>query len=156
MFYKKLKTILKHITPPYNISLRKDRSKEEYWSWFASALFLLITVDLITTFGAAARFGTDGEYNQFMAFLIESSTGTIIAAHLLIIILASSFFYALLEILDSNDQVLSDTPSPNIPYPNTLLLDSFIAVLYSYGLFIFANNLYIIFNSQSLFEIIPI
>lgn len=154
MFYKTFKNILNHITPPYNLSLRKDRSKEEYWSWFASALFLLITVDLITTFGAAARFGTDAEYNQLMAFLLESSVEIIILAHIIVVILAASFFYALLEILDSNKQLLSKNESETIPYPNTLLLDTFIAVLYSYGLFIFANNLSIIFNGKTIFIIL--
>ncbi len=39
---------------------------EEYWDWVAVALFLLVTVDMLTTMFAAAALGPVAEANPLM------------------------------------------------------------------------------------------
>jgi hypothetical protein len=55
---------------------------EEYWDWIAVALFLLLTVDLLTTLAAARLVGADAESNPLMRWLLGRGVVIVIGAHL--------------------------------------------------------------------------
>ena len=69
----------------------------EYWSWLAVALFLLVSVDLLTSLGAAASVGIDVESNPVMAWLLTRSPAALVAVHVAAVVVAAAFFHALIE-----------------------------------------------------------
>ena len=72
---------------------------DEYWDWAAVALFLLLTVDLLTSMYAADVAGIEHEANPLMAWLLGQSLLLIVAVHVVAIVLAAAFFYALFEVV---------------------------------------------------------
>lgn len=115
---------------------------EEYWSWFAAALFLLLTVDILTSVGAAARTDLDAEANPFMRWLLTQDALTIAAVHLAVLVVASGGFWATLFFLRR-------TPPPVDRYFG-LLFEAWLGLLIAGGLFLFANNLSVIVFGASL------
>lgn len=75
--------------------------KEEYWDWFAVALFLLITVDMITTMYAAWYIGPAAEANPLMRWAIHERLITVTPVNLTATIIAVLGFYILLQLLES-------------------------------------------------------
>lgn len=114
----------------------------EYWDWLAVALFLLTTVDLLTTLFAARVVGADGEANPLMQWALEQGLGVILAMNLLAVVLVAVFFYGLVE-------MLRQTPQPYDRY-FAAGIEAWLGGLLAAGLLIFANNLAVIVLGRSL------
>lgn len=115
---------------------------EEYWSWIAAALYSLFTLDLLTSVFAATRFGLEQEANPIMRWALSEGMIAVLAVQLLAITLLVGMFYGLL-------QLVQDTADPYRPYFR-YAVEAYIGLLLSAGLFVFANNLSVIFFGQSL------
>jgi hypothetical protein len=120
----------------------RQRLVPGYWDWVAVAMFLLITVDLLTTLFAAASYGAGAESNPVVAWLLGQPVWLVVVVNLAAVVLNGVFFYAL-------DEAMHATPEPYDRYFAAgveLWLGSLIAV----GLFVFANNLVVIVHGASL------
>jgi hypothetical protein len=129
---------------------RKDRgtatqtgstSVEEYWDWVAVGLFLMVTVDLLTSLYAAEVVGIEHESNPVMRYILSRSVGVVALAHIAAVVLVSYFFYALFEVLKyrSGDGRWS-----------RIALELYIGLFVASGLFVFANNLTVVVLGDSL------
>lgn len=114
----------------------------EFWGWTGAALFLLITIDLLTSMYAVAAVGIEHESNPAMAWLLSRSVPVVIAAHLLAAGVLVVLFYGLAELV-------RETPAP---YRSGLkrAIEGFLGILLAVGLFVFANNLAVIVHGRSL------
>ncbi|WP_318569635.1 hypothetical protein [Salinigranum marinum] len=115
---------------------------DEYWDWFAVALFLLVTVDLLTTLGAAARFGVGAEANPVVAALLAGPTWRLVAANLATVVAVTCGFAALLGLLRR-------TPLRQRP-GFALAVEAWLGLLVAGGLIVFANNLTVVVHGVSL------
>jgi hypothetical protein len=115
---------------------------EEYWDWFAVALFLLITVDLLTTIGATSRYGLRAEINPIVVWLFRRGLLAVVVAHLAVTVLAVTAFAALVRTLNSVSS----------PYDIYLeyAIEVWLGLLMVTGLVVFANNLSVIVLGGSL------
>lgn len=114
---------------------------DEYWSWLAGVLLLLITADLITTIYAAAVHGVDAESNPVVGFLLGRGIVELVIANLVVTVVAVVLF----------DRVLSVLRRTVPPFERLLsvVLELWLGVLLSVGLAVFANNLAVIFFGRS-------
>ena len=119
-----------------------ERRFEEYWDWVAVALFLLLSVDLLTSLSAASVVGVEHEANPLMAWMLTQSLGLIVAVHAVVLVLAVAFFYALFE-------VTRDVPAA-YRRPAALSVEVFLGTLVAVGLFVFANNVSLLVLGDSL------
>lgn len=115
---------------------------DEYWSWIAVALFLLITVDMLTTLFAAAELGPDAEANPLMEWALRQGILVLVAANVAAAVLVVAFFYAMLEMLRRSP--------PRLRTPFALTIEIYLGLLLFAGLALFANNLSVIVLGQSL------
>jgi hypothetical protein len=115
----------------------------EYWEWVAVALFLLLSVDLLTSLFAAAEHGVGAEANPVMAYLLGQPLAVLLAVHLLVVLFAVGFFYGLMRTYVA-------TP-PELRRPYGYLIELWLGLLLAVGLSVFANNLSIIVLGESLF-----
>lgn len=116
---------------------------EEYWDWFAVALFVLISVDMLTTINAAWYVGPAAEANPLMSWALGQGMLTLTAVNLAATVIAVGGFYWLM-------QLLATTRSPYDRYVG-IGVEAWLGLLIAGGLFVFANNLYVIFHGRSLF-----
>jgi hypothetical protein len=116
--------------------------REEYWDWLTVALFLLVTVDLLTTLGAAARFGVGAEANPLVAALLAGPLWALVAANLVAVVVAAGGFAALLRLL-------RETP-PRLRERFALTVELWLGLLVAGGLLVFANNLAVVVHGASL------
>lgn len=105
---------------------------DEYWLWFAVALYLLVTVDLVTTFGAIARFGIAAEANPLVAALLEGPMWLLVAVHVAVVVAVTYGFDAVL-------QLFGRTP-PRFQSLYTTVVEAWLALMVAAGLLLFANN----------------
>lgn len=119
-----------------------DDSIDEYWDWFAVALFLLTSVDLVTTVYAAHVVGLRGEANPLMRWLLSTDLVTIVTVHLAAVVSAALLF----ELVIGR---LAATPAPYARYLERAL-ELWLGLLCAAGLFVFANNLSVIFFGAGL------
>lgn len=115
----------------------------EYWSWAAVALYLLLTVDLLTSLYAASAIGVQAEANPLMAWLLQQSLWLIVAVHLCATVLAGLGFHGL-------QLALRRTP----PGPRryfSIAVQLWLGALVAVGLAVFANNLSIVVHGRGLF-----
>ncbi len=115
---------------------------EELWDWFAVALFLLVSVDLLTTLGATAVYGPAAEANPFVRRLLAVGPLALAVVNLVGVGIAVVSFSGVV-------QVLEQTPSP---YDRVLsrVTELWLGGLIAVGLFLFANNLSVIVHGSSL------
>lgn len=114
----------------------------EYWDWFAVALFLLITIDMLTTRFAAVAAGAGAEINPIMRWVLAQNLAVLIAVNLTATVIAVGSFYVLMQLLESS-------PAPYDRYM-AWGIEIWLGVLVAGGLFVFANNLSVIVLGQSL------
>lgn len=119
-----------------------DHRLDEYWDWVAVALFLLVTVDMLTTLYAASAVGLEHESNPLMAWLFGQSIVLIVVIHVSAAAIASVFFYGLIELI-------RQTP-PVQQWMMMRSLEVYLGLLIATGLFVFANNLSVIVLGRSL------
>lgn len=121
---------------PFNTPL------EEYWDWFAVSLFVLITVDMITTMYAAWYAGPAAEANPLMRWALGQGIGVLTAVNLTATIVAVGGFYLLIQFVDQTD--------PPYDWYLGFGIQIWLGTILSLGLFVFANNLSVIIHGQSL------
>lgn len=124
-----------------NLGDWEDRT-EEYWEWVAVALFLLITVDLLTSLFAAGVVGIEHEGNPLMAWALAQPLAVIIAVHVGAVVLAASGFWLLFDVIKQ-----SAGRSRRFLH---LATELYLGLLVAVGLFVFANNLAVIMLGRSL------
>jgi hypothetical protein len=115
----------------------------EYWEWVAVALFLLLSVDLLTSLYAAAAVGVGAEANPLMAYLLRQPLAVLLGVHLGVAVLAVGFFYGLMRTYVA-------TPAP-YRRPYGYLIELWLGLLLAVGLSVFANNLLVIVHGEGLF-----
>jgi lysylphosphatidylglycerol synthetase-like protein (DUF2156 family) len=115
---------------------------EEYWGWIAVALFLLITVDMLTTIYAAVEVGVGIESNPLMQWALTQGILTVAAINLAATLIAVLLFYGLIELVHQTE--------PPYDLVVGLMLEVFLGVIIAVGLAIFANNLSVIVFHRSL------
>ncbi len=117
-----------------------ERRREEYWDWVAVSLFLLVTVDLLTSMYAAEAVGLAHESNPVMAYLLSQSLILVIAAHIIVVLVAVVLFYGLHAVAQAGSR-------GGVAW---LCLEAYLGLLVVAGLFVFANNLSVIVLGDSL------
>ena len=119
-----------------------DARIPEYWDWIAVALFLLVTVDMITTVYAARSVGLAWEANPLVRWSLTSGPAVFAAINLLTVVLVAGLFERVIE-------TLQRTPAP---YDRYLAggIEAWLGGLLAAGLLVFANNLVVIFFGRSL------
>jgi hypothetical protein len=115
---------------------------EEYWGWIAVALFLLVTLDLLTSLYAAQVVGLEHESNPLMAWLLGQSLVAVITVHVAAVVLAAVFFYAIVELIRRT--------TPTLQWMMMRSLEVYLGLLIAVGLFVVANNLSVIVLRRSL------
>ena len=115
---------------------------EEYWDWVAVVLFLLVTVDMLTTMFAAATLGPGAEANPLMRWALAQGTPTLVAMNVVVVLLAVGFFYGLRE-------MLRRTPARH-RRGFSLLVEAWLGLLVFVGLGVLANNLSAVLLGASL------
>jgi len=119
-----------------------DARVPEYWDWIAVVLFLLVTVDMITTVYAARTVGLANEANPIMRWSVASGPVVFAAVNLLTVVVVAGLF-------DRVVQALHRTPEPYDRYL-AAAIEAWLGGLLAAGLLVFANNLYVVFHGQSL------
>ncbi|WP_254861665.1 hypothetical protein [Halovivax gelatinilyticus] len=115
---------------------------DEYWDWAAVALFLFVTLDLLTSLYATEAVGLEHELNPIMAWLLGESLYVIVTVHVFALVLAAAFFHALFTIV-------RDLP-PAYRGPTALSVEIFLGLLVAAGFFVFANNLAVLIVGEGL------
>lgn len=115
---------------------------EEYWSWVAVSLYLLVSVDLLTSLYAAADVGVGAEANPLVTWLLGQSLTVIVVVNVVVVALAATLFYAVVELLRA-------TPPPYRGYFATGI-EVWLGGLVAAGLLVFANNLSVIVLGRGL------
>jgi hypothetical protein len=123
---------------PYVDEARLD----EYWDWVAVVLFLLITLDMLTTLVAAAVIGPEAEVNPLMRWALLQGVETLVMLNLVAVVLVVAFFYVLLTLLER-------TPEPHQRW-FALLVEVYIGLLLFAGIAVIANNLTAVILGYSL------
>lgn len=123
-------------------SVRSERRIPEYWSWIAVALFLLVTVDLLTSMYAAEVVGVAAESNPFMQWLLQQDLPILVGTNLLAVTLVAVCFAGVMA-------TLRRTPDPYARY-FAFGIELWLGFLLAVGLFVFANNLSVIVYGTSL------
>lgn len=114
----------------------------EYWDWLAVALFLLLSVDTLTTLAAARLVGTGAEVNPIVQWALGRGVWALVALNLLALVVAVGLFARVTDRLES-------IPPPRDRYVG-LLVEVWLGALVAAGLAVFANNLSVIVLGGSL------
>lgn len=119
-----------------------ETTVDEYWDWLAVALYVLITVDMITTLYAAWDVGSAAESNPVMRMALVAGVPTVVAVNIAATVIAAAGFYVLMQWFQRT------TP----PYDRVWAvgIQTWLGLLIATGLFVFANNLVVIVHGQSL------
>lgn len=116
--------------------------RREYWSWIAGALYLLLSVDLLSTLYAAAVHGVGAEANPYVQWALSRGVSVLVAVNLSALFVLVALFYVYIRLLSRTRGVEA-----------WILARSFelwIGCLVAAGLFVFANNLAVVVHGQSL------
>ena len=115
---------------------------EEYWGWIGAALFLLVTVDLLTTLYAASAVGVYAEANPMTRWLVTQGPAVLVGVNLAAAGLVVVLFYGLMELVRITPERLQP--------PFMRLIELWLGILLAVGLAVFANNLSVIVAGRSL------
>lgn len=118
---------------------------EEYWDWIAVALFLLTTVDMITTIYAVYIFGINSEVNPIIEWVLRQGVLFLGIINLFVVLVVVGIFYLLIELFRSSKDKYKKYYK--------VCIEIWIGLLVSMGLFVFSNNLFVIFFKISLLNI---
>jgi len=118
------------------------RQIDVYWRWFAISLFLLLPVDLLTTYGAAAQYGLAYEVNPLMRWLLPRGIIAITVVHIGLVAVSAVGFWGILV-------AIKRTPPP-LRRPLVRGLEAWLALLIVAGVLVVMNNLAVIVVGESL------
>lgn len=119
---------------------------EEYWSWVTVALFLLLTVDLLTTLFASGVSGANAEANPIVRWALLQGTPYLVAVNLIALVLLAVLFYGLIRLIGEAPEPYNDMVA--------LSFEVWVGLLVASGLLIFANNLLVIVFRRDVFSLI--
>lgn len=119
-----------------------DSPFDQYWDWIAVALFLLTSVDMLTTIYAASVYGAAAEANPVMRWVLNQGIVLLVVVNLVAVVVVVALFYAV------QWQVRRMAPPYNRYF--ALLVEVWVGLLVAIGLAIFANNLSAIVLGSSL------
>lgn len=119
-----------------------ENRRREYWSWAAGALYILLTLDLVTTIYAAAIYGPVAESNPLIQWALQHGIPTLVLLNLLALVVLTGLFYGIIELTVR----APDTHRPIV----ALAFEVWIALVLAAGLVVFANNLTVIFHGENL------
>ncbi|MFW5905778.1 MAG: hypothetical protein ACOCUO_02935 [archaeon] len=128
------------------IPVPRRKRPDEYWSWAGVALFLLLTVDLLTTLVASHVVGIHAEANPIVRWALERGVEWLVVVNLGALVLLVVLFYGLIRLT-------LETPEPY----DTVVATSFevwIGLLVGSGLVIFANNLLVVLFDRDVFSLL--
>jgi hypothetical protein len=114
----------------------------EYWDWFAVALFVLITLDMISSRYAAVAAGASAEANPIMRWVLQQPVVVLAAVNVSAAVIAVGSFAVLMRLLET-------CRSPHDRYL-AWGIELWLGGLIAAGLYIFANNLSVIVHGRSL------
>lgn len=121
---------------------RPETRIQEYWDWVAVALFLLITVDLLTSVFAAEVVGLEHEQNPLMVWPLSEPVPVMVGVHIGVGVLASLGFWLLFRLVEHSE----GKPGRVLQF----LVEVYLGLLVASGLLVFANNLSVIVRGASL------
>ena len=119
-----------------------DSRVAEYWDWLAVTLFLLVTVDMVTTVYAAHVVGFSAEANPLVRWTVATGPAAFAAVNLAAVVVAVGLF-------DRVVARLRRTPAPLDRY-FAAGIEAWLGLLFAAGLLVFANNLLVVFHGRSL------
>lgn len=121
--------------------LRSAHLKRD-WRWFAVALFVLVTLDMLTTMYAAVAVGVAAEANPLIRWTLEHGLLAFTAVNLVAAALTAAGFAGLVRLINSSQP----------PYDRYLeiVVRLWLGVLLVGGLIVFANNVSVIVLGRSL------
>lgn len=114
----------------------------EYWNWLAVALFLLVTLDMLTTVVAAAELGPGAEANPLVRWALERGISTLVVLNLIAVAVTVGLFWALIQMLHQTSRRYRRAFS--------LLIEVWLGLLLVAGLFVLMNNLAAVMLGESL------
>lgn len=76
-----------------------ERRIRLWWVWFALALYLLITIDMITTMGSIAKYGIAVEGNPLMQRLFQQGLLAVVVVNLAVTAFAGGCFQAVVSLV---------------------------------------------------------
>jgi len=115
---------------------------EEYWSWTAGALYLLLTLDLLTTIYAAGLYGHAVEANPLVRRALAAGVPNLVVLNLLALLAVTALVYGYIELLMAVRGVRAWVMARSF--------ELWVGGLLAAGLFVFANNLSVIVLGGSL------
>ena len=115
---------------------------EEYWSWTAGALYLLLTLDLLTTIYAAGLYGHAAEANPLVRQALDAGVPSLVVLNLLALLAVAALVYGYIELLTAVQGVQAWVMARSF--------ELWVGGLVAAGLFVFANNLSVIVLGGSL------
>ncbi len=133
---------LQSLRPPMAAPADRTSRIREYWEWIAVALFLLVTVDMITTVYAVAVNGLAAEANPLVRWAIAQGMVTFAFVNLAAVVLVVTMFYGLTEMLR-----IMPSPYDRVGF---VVVEVWLGLMLAAGLVLFANNLTAIFFGVSL------
>lgn len=119
----------------------RDR-RREYWSWAAGALYILLTLDLITTLYAASIYGPSAEANPWMRWALQEGVETLVLVNLAALVVLAILFYGMIE--------LTVRAPERYQQSIALTFEVWLALVLAVGLVVFANNLSVIILGENL------
>lgn len=120
----------------------EPKTLREYWSWIGASLYLLLSLDLLTTLYAASQYGVGAEANPYMRWIITQNVPMLIAINLVTLVVLVVFFAGYLFLLRRTTGTMGWVMAKSF--------ELWLALLLAGGLFVFANNLSVIIHGASL------
>ena len=114
----------------------------EYWSWTGVALYLLLTLDLLTTLYAAALYGPAAESNPFVRAVLTRGVFRLVTLNLAALALSVGLLAAYIRLLRRTRGLEAWFLARGF--------EAWLGGLIAAGLFVFANNLSVIVLGASL------
>lgn len=121
--------------------------RREYWSWAAGALYILLTLDMLTTMYAASIYGAAAEANPIMQWALQQGTTTLVLLNLGALLVLAVLFYGMIE--------LTIRAPERHQTMIALAFEVWIALVLAAGLLVFANNLSVIVYGENLTLALP-
>lgn len=114
----------------------------EYWGLLAVVLFVLVSLDMLTTVVAAAELGVGAEANPLVRWALGRGILTLVTLNLGVVGLTVGLFWGLIRMLHRTPERLRK--------PFALLIEVWLGLLLVAGLFVLTNNLAAILLGESL------
>jgi len=116
--------------------------RREYWSWVAAALYLLLSVDLLSTLYAAASYGAAAEANPYVQWALANGVAVLVGLNLAALLALAALFYGYMRLLAATRGVEAWMLARGF--------EAWVGCLLAAGLFVFANNLSVVVHGRSL------